>query len=80
MIFLVKMELSFTLKGVRYSSTVNPRSAISSFPASHESGFNKPLLTVLLLSEMLPGIADETKENPPWDTIPTNTSTMVWLL
>ena len=50
---------------------------MSNFPCSHKSAFNKQLLTVTLFSEMLPGDADETKENQAPGTIPTNTFPVV---
>lgn len=57
--------ISFTPAGVRHSPTVRPRSAKRWFSGSHKSGFNKSLLTVILLSEILPGNAYEIKKDPP---------------
>lgn len=59
---------------------MNPRCAMSSFPCSHKFGFNKPILAVILLLEVLPGNVDETTKNQPPDDIPSNIFTVVRLL
>ena len=59
---------------------VNPRSGISSSPDSYIWRFTSPLLTVMSLSEILPGKTEEMNENPPPGAIPTSAFTVVWLL
>ena len=53
---------------------------MSSFSGSHKSVFIKTILTVILLSELPPGIADETKDKPQPGNIPIKTFTVVWIL
>ena len=73
-------NISFTATFHGYFSKVNLRPVMSSFRCRHNTGFNKTILTVLLLPEMLPGKSNETRESLSPDTIPSNTFTVVKLL